>query len=57
MLGSIISGAMAGATSLVIVYPLEFVNTRLAADIGNYENREFKGIFDCLIKVKRYEGY
>jgi len=33
--GNIMSGAAAGATSLLIVYPLDFARTRLGADIGN----------------------
>jgi len=37
--GNIMSGGMAGATSLCFVYPLDFCRTRLAADIGAGENR------------------
>jgi len=33
--GSMLSGGAAGATSLLFVYPLDFVRTRLAADIGS----------------------
>ena len=34
MIGNLLSGAAAGATSLCFVYPLDFARTRLAADIG-----------------------
>ena len=34
MIGNLLSGAAAGATSLCLVYPLDFARTRLAADIG-----------------------
>ena len=37
--GNVASGGAAGATSLVIVYPLDFGRTRLAADIGKKADR------------------
>lgn len=33
-IGNLLSGGAAGATSLCVVYPLDFARTRLAADIG-----------------------
>jgi len=51
--GNLASGGMAGATSLCFVYPLDFARTRLAADIGKKENREFKGLADCLVKNRQ----
>lgn len=33
-LGNLASGGAAGATSMCVVYPLDFARTRLAADIG-----------------------
>lgn len=50
------SGGLAGAASLVIVYPLDFVRTRLAADVGNGAQREFNGLIDCLSKVSKKGG-
>ncbi|EGT31939.1 CBN-ANT-1.2 protein [Caenorhabditis brenneri] len=40
--GNLASGGAAGATSLCFVYPFDFARTRLAADVGKGENREFK---------------
>ena len=38
------SGGLAGAGSLLIVYPLDFARTRLAADLGKGgADREFTG--------------
>lgn len=37
------SGGLAGAGSLLIVYPLDFARTRLAADVGKNADREFTG--------------
>lgn len=50
------SGGLAGAGSLLIVYPLDFARTRLAADVGTNKNREFTGLVDCLTKVSRKAG-
>ena len=50
------SGGLAGAGSLLIVYPLDFARTRLAADVGNAKTREFTGLVDCLSKVAKRGG-
>jgi len=44
------SGAMAGAGSLCIVYPLDYARTRLASDVGTGK-RDFAGLADCLKKT------
>lgn len=54
--GNLASGGAAGATSLCFVYPLDFARTRLAADVGNKANREFKGLGDCLVKIVKSDG-
>ncbi|XP_066959340.1 ADP/ATP translocase 3 [Macrobrachium rosenbergii] len=55
--GNLASGGAAGATSLCFVYPLDFARTRLAADIGKGpEQREFKGLGDCLVKIAKADG-
>lgn len=41
-LSNCFAGGLAGFSSMCFVYPLEFSQTRLAADIGkNAQNREF----------------
>lgn len=40
------SGGLAGATSLLFVYPLDLATTLLSADVGT--NPKFSGIFNCL---------
>jgi len=47
---NIASGGLAGAGSLLIVYPLDYARTRLASDVGKGE-RQFKGLADCLVKT------
>jgi len=54
--GNLMSGGAAGATSLCFVYPLDFARTRLAADIGKKDSREFKGLGDCLVKILKSDG-
>jgi len=51
------SGGLAGALSLLIVYPLDFARTRLASDVGSGANREFTGLADCLGKVAKKNGF
>jgi len=55
-IGNCASGGAAGATSLCVVYPLDFARTRLAADVGSGKTREFTGLVDCLKKVATADG-
>jgi solute carrier family 25 (adenine nucleotide translocator) protein 4/5/6/31 len=55
-LGNMASGGAAGATSLCVVYPLDFARTRLAADVGSGKEREFNGLVDCLKKSVQKGG-
>uniref|UniRef100_A0A8R1HND3 ADP/ATP translocase n=1 Tax=Caenorhabditis japonica TaxID=281687 RepID=A0A8R1HND3_CAEJA len=55
-LRTLVSGGLAGCSSLCIVYPLDFIRTRLSADISHHTNREYKGLVDCTLKTVRNEG-
>jgi len=57
LLGNMASGGAAGATSLIVVYPLDFARTRLAMDVGTGKDREFKGTIDCILKTARSSGW
>jgi solute carrier family 25 (mitochondrial adenine nucleotide translocator), member 4/5/6/31 len=48
------SGGLAGAGSLMIVYPLDYARTRLASDVG--KERVFNGLMDCLTKTASGPG-
>jgi solute carrier family 25 (mitochondrial adenine nucleotide translocator), member 4/5/6/31 len=50
------SGGAAGATSLTVVYPLDFARTLFAADVGSGGQREFTGLIDCFKKVASKDG-
>merc|ERR1712045_998189 len=50
------SGGLAGAGSLLIVYPLDYARTRLASDVGGKE-RQFNGLLDCLKKTVQSGGF
>jgi solute carrier family 25 (adenine nucleotide translocator) protein 4/5/6/31 len=51
------SGGAAGASSLLIVYPLDFVRTRLAADVRKGNEREFTGMVNCLSTIAKRTGF
>lgn len=55
-IGNCASGGAAGATSLTVVYPLDFARTRLAADVGSGKDREFTGLVNCLQKSAAKDG-
>ncbi|KAH9608539.1 hypothetical protein KSS87_023079 [Heliosperma pusillum] len=50
------AGAAAGCSTLVLVYPLDIAHTRLAADIGKADARQFRGIYHFMTSVYRVEG-
>jgi solute carrier family 25 (mitochondrial adenine nucleotide translocator), member 4/5/6/31 len=49
------SGGLAGAGSLMIVYPLDYARTRLASDVGAGK-KQFNGLVDCLVKTVKASG-
>ncbi|KAF5270644.1 hypothetical protein FQA39_LY01382 [Lamprigera yunnana] len=58
-----VSGACAGAVSILMVYPLKYCQTRLSVDMGSQKllsndqiPREFCGFTDCAAKVLRQNG-
>ncbi|KAK9101355.1 hypothetical protein Scep_024785 [Stephania cephalantha] len=51
-----VAGAAAGCTTLIIVYPLDIAHTRLAADVGNTNVRQFKGIIHFLSTIRQTDG-
>lgn len=53
---NLVSGGLAGAGSLLIVYPLDYLHTRLAADVGTDEKRQFTGVTDCIKKTFDTDG-
>ncbi|EGW06338.1 ADP/ATP translocase 4 [Cricetulus griseus] len=56
-LANLASGGAAGATSLCVVYPLDFARTRLGVDIGKGpEQRQFRGLGDCIMKIAKSDG-
>jgi len=49
------SGGLAGAGSLMIVYPLDYARTRLASDVGTGK-QQFSGLIDCLTQTVKSSG-
>ncbi|OQR91813.1 ADP/ATP translocase [Achlya hypogyna] len=54
--GNLAAGGAAGATSLLLVYPLDFARTRLGADVGVGASRQYTGLADCLAKIYKSDG-
>jgi len=54
--GNLASGGMAGATSLLFVYPLDFARTRLAADVGKGSERQFTSLSHCISSIYKSDG-
>lgn len=50
------SGGMAGATSLMFVYPLDFARTRMAVDVGTGSQRQFTGLGQCISSIYKKDG-
>lgn len=54
---SLVSGGLAGATSTTVLYPTEFLRTRLAMDQGRSSHlREYRGMGDVVAKTLRSDG-
>ncbi|OVA08167.1 Mitochondrial carrier protein [Macleaya cordata] len=51
-----VAGAAAGCTTLIIIYPLDIAHTRLAADIGKTDARQFRGICHFLTSIRKKDG-
>merc|ERR1712076_332211 len=47
---NLVSGGLAAAGSLCIVYPLDYSRTRLASDVGSGK-KTFSGLGDCMMKT------
>lgn len=54
--GNLGAGAASGVATYCIIYPLDFVRTRLAIDMGKGTAREFSGFFDCMHKIFKHDG-
>jgi|TARA_B110000208_G_scaffold183328_1_gene235924 solute carrier family 25 (adenine nucleotide translocator) protein 4/5/6/31 len=56
LINAVAAGGSAGATSLLVVYPLDFARTRLAVDTGTGKDRQFNGMVDCITKTIKTGG-
>jgi len=52
---NLVSGGLAAAGSLTIVYPLDYARTRLASDVGTGK-KSFAGLGDCIVKTMKGPG-
>lgn len=57
-LSNLAKGAIAGVLAITIVYPLDTVRTKMAADLGRTAaSREFTGFRDSVAKIYRQGGF
>ena len=49
---NLVSGGLAAAASMTIVYPLDYARTRLASDVGSGK-ATFSGLGDCIVKTAK----
>uniref|UniRef100_A0A8R1HVT7 ADP/ATP translocase n=1 Tax=Caenorhabditis japonica TaxID=281687 RepID=A0A8R1HVT7_CAEJA len=55
--GNLVAGGGSGCATLATIYPLDFIRTRLAIDLGKHKSdREFTGMFDCARKIIKSDG-
>ncbi|CAE8637093.1 unnamed protein product [Polarella glacialis] len=52
---NLVSGGLAAASSMTIVYPLDYARTRLASDVGS-SKKTFSGLGDCIMKTVKGPG-
>merc|ERR1711972_1003122 len=52
---NLVSGGLAAAGSLTIVYPLDYARTRLASDVGSGK-KTFTGLWDCMSRTASGPG-
>lgn len=52
-----LAGGLAGAIGLTVVYPLDFVRTRLGVDVGKAgADRQYRGLIDCASQIFKSDG-
>jgi len=57
MLSNLAAGAIAGGMTTFVGYPLDFIRTRMGADVGKaMHEREFKSLSNCAVKVWKVDG-
>ncbi|AOA63983.1 Mitochondrial 2-oxoadipate and 2-oxoglutarate transporter [Komagataella phaffii CBS 7435] len=52
-----LSGAIAGVSEILVMYPLDVVKTRIQLQVGSGANAEYTGIVDCVTKIVKNEGF
>jgi solute carrier family 25 (mitochondrial adenine nucleotide translocator), member 4/5/6/31 len=52
---SFVAGGLAGGTATTVLYPTEFLRTRLALDLGK-SNRQYRGMWDVTTQILGSDG-
>lgn len=51
-----LSGGLTEAISLTLLYPLDFIRTRISTDLGKEKNKLYSGFVHAFDKIKKEEG-
>ncbi len=52
------SGAIAGVSEILLMYPLDVIKTRVQLQVGKGTGKDaYSGMFDCFSKIIKHEGY
>jgi solute carrier family 25 (adenine nucleotide translocator) protein 4/5/6/31 len=54
---NLVAGGTAGASTQLIVYPLDFARTRLANQVKMHRANQFNGLTDCIKKTVKTDGF
>lgn len=52
-----VSGGIAGLVASTLIYPMDLAKTKLALSHGRGHGKHYKGLFDCLYKIGKNEGF
>lgn len=56
IISNMLFGGFAGMGSTLVVHPLDFARTRMAADIGKVGQSQYRSLQHCLITIYRSDG-
>ncbi|CAJ0951948.1 unnamed protein product, partial [Mesorhabditis belari] len=55
--GTVAAGGAGGATTLIILYPMDFARTRMAVDCKRDGSKRYKSMTECLFRIQEIDGY
>ncbi|ODV96730.1 hypothetical protein PACTADRAFT_1315 [Pachysolen tannophilus NRRL Y-2460] len=50
------SGAIAGVSEILVMYPLDMIKTRIQLQVGSGSSAQYSGVVDCFTQIVKQEG-